>query len=81
MNFLKNTSISILTLEADDSQELKRYMDIAFAAHPDMKSQAVAVFTLGKDALIFDSTNKNSKRSSTEAELNGIDDKINKTFW
>jgi len=37
------------------------------------------VFTLGKDAIISDSTKqKSNARSSTEAELNGVDDKISK---
>jgi len=56
MDFLKNTRDDILTLEADNSQELKWYLDAAFAVHPDMKSHTSTVFTLGNGAIISDST-------------------------
>ena len=82
MNFLKNTRDDILTLEADNSQELKWYVDAAFAVHPDTKSHTGAVFTLGNGAIISDSTRQKSNAScSIEAELNGIDDKISKVLW
>ena len=82
LNFLKNTRDDILTLEADNSQELKWYVDAAFAVHPDMKSHTGTVFTLSKGAIISDSTKqKSNARSSTEAELNGVDDKISKILW
>jgi len=38
MSFLKNKRDDILTLEEDNSQELKWYVDAAFVVHPDMKS-------------------------------------------
>ena len=82
MNFLKNTRDEILTLGADNSKELKWYVDAEFAVHPEMKSHTGAVFTLGKGAIISDSTkHKSNARSSTEAELNGVDYKISKTLW
>jgi len=81
-NFFKNTRDDIHTLEADNSQELKWYVDAAFAVRPAMKSHTGAVFTLGKGAIISDSTKqKSNARSSTEAELNGVDDKISKNLW
>jgi hypothetical protein len=82
MNFLKQTQEDVLTLEADNSQTLTQYVDTAFAVHPDMTSHNGAMFTLGKGALISDSTKqKTSSRSSTKAELNGIDDETGKTIW
>ena len=40
------------------------------------------MLTLGKGAVLSDSTKqKANARSSTEAELNGIDDKISKVLW
>ena len=57
---LKNTRDDILTLEGDNSQELKWYVDAAFVVHPDMKSHTGVVFTLGKGAIISDSTKQNS---------------------
>jgi hypothetical protein len=82
MNFLKKTENDVLTLEADDTQTLKWYLDAAFAVHPDMKSQTGSAFTLGKGAIISSSTKqKTNARSSTEAELNGVDDQIGKVLW
>ena len=50
--------------------------------HPDLKIHNGMVFTLGKGAIISDSTKqKSNSRSSTEAELNGVDDKIGKILW
>mmetsp|Transcript_26975 Transcript_26975/g.38254 ORF Transcript_26975/g.38254 Transcript_26975/m.38254 type:complete len:174 (+) Transcript_26975:3-524(+) len=47
-----------------------------------MKSQTGAIFTLGRGAIISDSNKqKTNARSSTEAELNGVDDKISKILW
>jgi len=70
------------SLEVDNSKELKWYVDAAFVVHPDMKTHSGAVFMLGEGAIISDSTKqKSNARSSTEAELNGIDDKISKILW
>ena len=66
----------------DNSQEFKWYVDATFAVHPDIKSHTGAVFTLGKGAIISDSTKqKFNARSSAEAELNGVDYKISKILW
>ena len=46
--FLKGTRNDVLTLEADDSQELAWYIDAFFAVHPNMKSHTEAVFFHGK---------------------------------
>ena len=78
----KNTRDDILTLEEEDSQELKWYLHAAFTVHLDMKSHFGAVFTLGKGAIISDSTKqKSNARSSSEAESNSVDDKISKILW
>ena len=47
-----------------------------------MKSHTGAILTMGKRAVISDSTKqKVNSRSSTEAELKGIDDEIVKVEW
>ena len=47
-----------------------------------MKSHTGAILTMGKGAVISDSTKqKVNSRSSTEAELKGIDDEIVKVEW
>jgi hypothetical protein len=82
LSFLKGTIDDVLTLEADDTQTLKWYIDAAFAVHTDMKSQTGAIFTLGKGAVSSSSTKqKVNSRSSTESELNGLDDKVSKILW
>ena len=81
LGFLKGTINDVLTLEADDTQTLTWYIDAAFAVHPDMKSHTGAIFTLGKGAIISDSTKqKVNTRSSTEAEMVAVDDKISKVI-
>ena len=82
MNFLKATQKEILTLEADDRQTLVWYIDAAYAVHDDMKSHTGSNFTLGKGMITSDSTKqKVNARSSTEAELIGVDDKVSKVIW
>jgi hypothetical protein len=80
--FLKTTKDDVLTLEADDTQTLTWYVDAAFAVHADMRSHTGSTFSLGKGMIISDSTKqKVNSRSSTEAELIGVDDRISKILW
>ena len=82
MNFLKITRDDVLILKADNSQESKWYLDGAIAVHPYMKSHTGAVFAFDKGAIISDSNKqKSNSRSSTEAKLNGVDDKISTILW
>ena len=79
LGFLKGTINDVISLEVDDSQTLRWYIDAAFAIHPDMKSHTGLMFTLGKGAIISGSTKqKTNSRSSTEAELNAVDEKLSK---
>ena len=80
--FLKTTKDDLLSLEADDTQTLKWYVDAAFAVHGDMRSHTGSTFSLGKGMIVSDSTKqKVNSRSSTEAELIGVDDRISKILW
>ena len=82
MVFLKTTRDDILALEADNTQTLKWYVDAAFAVHSDMKSHTGSTFSLGKGMIVSDSTKqKVNSRSSTEAELIAVDDRISKILW
>jgi hypothetical protein len=82
LGFLKGTIEDVLTLEADDTNTLTWYVDVAFAVHADMKSHTGAIFTMGKGAILSSSTKqKVVTRSSTESELVGVDDKISKVLW
>ena len=82
MNFLRSTKDNVLTLEADYTGNLYWHLDAAFAVHPDMKSHTGATFSLGRGGVDNSSTKqKVNTRSSTEAELVGVDDKISKVVW
>ena len=75
--FLKASQDKVTTLEADDSGTIKWYVDDAFAVHKDYKSHTGATMTLGKGVLCSVSTKqKVMSRTSTEAELVGVDDVI-----
>lgn len=82
MTFLKETRDEVTTIKADDTQTIKWYVDAAFAVHRDYKSHTGATMTLGEGTLCSVSTKqKVMSRSSTEAELVGLDDVISKILW
>ena len=63
-------------------QELKWWIDAAFAVHKDMRSHTRAVMTMGEGATQSKSTKqKVNTRSSTESELMGTDDMISQIIW
>ncbi len=82
MGFLRESEDDVLTLELGDKQCIEWYVDAAFAVHPDYKGHTGAVSTLGGGAFAAISTKqKANARSSTEAELIGIDDVISMILW
>jgi hypothetical protein len=71
-----------LTLEANDLQVIKWWVDASFAVHPDMKSHTGAAMSLGKGSIYSVSTRqKLSTKSSTEAELVAVDDVMPMVVW
>jgi len=69
-------------MQADDTQTIKWYVDASFAVHKNFKSHTGATMTLGEGALCSVSAKqKVMSRSSTEAELVGLDDVISKVLW
>ena len=82
LNFLKKTKNEKLILEADDTQTITWYIDAAFGVHEDMRSHTGACMTLGKGMICtFLNKQKVNSRSSTEAELIAVDDKVSKVMW
>eukprot|EP00957_Ditylum_brightwellii_P068465 5197908-Ditylum_brightwellii.AAC.1 len=68
LGFSKGTTNDVLTLKADDTQELNWYIDLAFAVHDGMKSRTGATLTLKKGCIITKSTKQTvNTSSSTEA--------------
>ncbi|MFM7156212.1 MAG: hypothetical protein ACKO0Y_00195, partial [Bacteroidota bacterium] len=56
MKFLKTTQEVVTTVSMDESNTIKWYIKAAFGVHKDLKSQKVAVLTLGNGVLSSIST-------------------------
>jgi hypothetical protein len=66
-----------LTLESDDNQLVKWWIDASFAVHPDMKSHTGGLMSLRKGVFMAHphATRQNLvTKSSTEAEFVGVSD-------
>jgi hypothetical protein len=71
-----------LTLEASSSVLIHWWIDASFAVHPDLKSHTGAAMSLGKGCPInISSKQKINTRSSTEAELVGVNDVMTLVLW
>ena len=82
IKFLNGTKDDVLTLEADDTHIVKWHVDAAFAIHDDFRSHTGATMFLGAGAVMSASTKqKVNTKSSTEAELIGLDDYIAQIMW
>ena len=82
MKYLRGTVELVLTLEADNMNVIKWWVDGAFAVHDDFKSHTGGVMMLGKGAVYSTSTKqKVNTKSSTEAELVAVDDVIGQVIW
>ena len=82
MSYLRKTKDEVLILKCDGKNEVKWWVDAAFAVHPDMKSHTGAVMTMGSGAVqSISKKQKVNTRSSTEAELVATDDVIAQIVW
>jgi hypothetical protein len=82
MRFLRGTKHDKLTLECDENLDIKWYIDASFAVHPDMRSHTGASMTLGKGSVYSTSRKQRlNTKSSTEAELVGVDDAMPMVIW
>jgi hypothetical protein len=82
MRYIHTTKGWHLTLSADDLRIIKWYIDASFACHPDFKSHTGATMSMGEGAMqIMTRKQKLNSRSSTEAELIGVDDAITQVLW
>jgi len=82
MLYLKCTLKWHLTLSAENLAIVKWFIDAAFAVHPDLKSHTGATMTMGEGAMqTLSRKQKLNSRSSTEAELIGVDDAITQVLW
>ena len=82
LQYLRATVDLPLTLEADNAHIVKWWVDASFAVHPDMKSHTGGMMSLGKGAAYGTSTRqKLNTKSSTEAELVGVNDVMPQILW
>ena len=82
LRYLCDTKDLPLTLEASSAASITWWVDASFAVHPDYKSHTGATMTLGKGSIYSTSTKqKLNTRSSTEAELVGINDAMSIVLW
>jgi hypothetical protein len=82
MQYLRGSIDLVLTLEADDLHLLKWWIDASYAVHPDMKSHTGGTLSLGKGSVYSASRKqKLNTKSSTEAELVGVDDVMAQVLW
>ena len=82
MQWLKATRDDILTIAMTHPEIIKWYIDAAFAVHPDMRSHTGAYMTMGEGAAqSMSAKQKMNTRSSTEAELAGVDAALSNVIW
>ncbi len=80
--YLRETKKLALTLEADDLQVIKWWVDASFAVHKDMRSHTGGTMSMGKGSVYSTSVcQKLVTKSPTEAELVGVDDVMPMTLW
>ena len=80
--YLRRTKNMPLTLEASSMGTISWWVDASFGVHPNMRSHPGATMSLGKGSPINLSTKqKINTRSSTEAELVGVNDAMGLILW
>ena len=82
MKYLNGTKKYHMSLKIDNMKVVKWYVDASFAVHPDFRSHTGGVMKMGTGAIqSISSKQKLNTRSSTEAEIVGVDDAATKIFW
>jgi hypothetical protein len=82
IRYLRDSKSLYLTLEADDGIDIKWWIDASFAMHPDMRSHTGGALSFGKGSIYSMSRKQRiNTKSSTEAELVGVDDGMPIVIW
>ena len=72
----------MLTLETDNLNMLKWFIDASYAVHKDIKGHTDNGLAMGKDTVFSKSTKqKLNTKSSTETEIVGIDNILSQVLW
>ena len=82
LQYLKGTMYLKLTLTVDSLNTIRWWVDASYGVHADLKGHTGMMMSLGKGATMsFSRGQKLNCRSSTEAEIIGIDDAIPDIMW
>jgi hypothetical protein len=82
IKYLCGTTELVLCLSADNLNIVKRWVDASYGVHNDMRSHTGVVLSMGTGAVYSQSSkHKLNTKSSTEAELVGIDDVLPRALW
>ena len=82
IRYLRRTKHYPLTLEADSLSSIKWWVDASYGVHPDLRSHTGGTMSLGKGSVYSSSIRqKLNTRSSTEAELVGVNDMMGLILW
>jgi hypothetical protein len=82
LTYLNETSEMDLTLSADSMKVIKWWVDASFGVHKDFKSHTGATMSFGVGSPISVSSKQRiNTRSSTEAELVGVNDAMAIILW
>ena len=85
VDYLEGTKNLYLVLNAEGELSVfKWYVDASFATHPDFRSHTGGLMLMNEKGGAINSQSLKQKvnsRSSTEAELIGVDDMIAKVIW
>ena len=82
IKYLNGTRDKYLTLSIDTIEVMKSFIDASFAVHPDFRSHTGAEMTMGRGTMIpVSKKQKLNTKSSTEAELVGVDDVSVYVLW
>jgi hypothetical protein len=82
LEYINSTRDNVLTLSANDLQVIKWYANASFAVHANFKSHTGAIMSYGNGAtMTMFRKQKLNTRSSTEAELVGVDEAVNMILW
>jgi hypothetical protein len=82
IKYLRKTTDLVLQLGADNLNIIKWWVDASYGVHDDMRSHTGGTMSMGTGAVY--STSRKQKlntKSSTEAELVGIDDVLPQALW
>ena len=82
LNYLRNTRDLPLILSCDSSNIIRWWVVASFGVHPNLQSHTGATVSMGRGSIFsFSTEQKINTRSSTEAELVGVNDAMGLVLW